>query len=208
VVGVWADTERQALQVTSSGAGRGKWVQVSRLGNPLVNEVVIPIGKKDMFNRTQPKDDAKNYASYVLNPELAKIMNLLYHVNAPETKRDDIVSALLVGLPGKTMISPKSVPADTLKLNLGVPPSAEPNRMGVLGNDLAGFPDGRRLGDDVTDESLRVVAGVLKGNNVPLGDGVDQNDVPFLDSFPYVASPHDGLDSNLKRTEPGHDPTP
>jgi hypothetical protein len=106
------------------------------------------------------------------------------------------------------MISPKAVPADTLKVNLGVPPSANPNRMGVLGGDLAGFPDGRRLADDVTDESLRVVAGVLKGNNVPLGDGVDQNDVPFLSTFPYVAPPHSGFDSQLKRTEPGHDPQP
>jgi hypothetical protein len=135
-------------------------------------------------------------------------MNQLFDIHAPEHNRDDIVSALLVGLPGKTMISPHAVPADTLKINLGVPPSANPNRMGVLGGDLAGFPDGRRLADDVTDESLRVVAGVLKGNNVPLGDGVDQNDVPFVDSFPYVAPPHSGFDSQLKRTEPGHAPTP
>src|SRR3954469_23125323 len=206
VVGVWASTERRALSIAGTGKSRGRWVQVSRLGNPLVNEVVIPIGKKDKFNRTQPKDDAQNYASYVLNPELAAVMNQLFHLGAPEHNRDDIVSALLVGLPGKTMISAKSVPADTLKLNLGVPPSSSPDRMGVLANDLAGFPDGRRLADDVTDESLRVVAGVLKGNNVPLGDGVDQNDVPFLSSFPYVAAPHNGLDSQLKRTEPAHEP--
>jgi len=206
VVGVWASTERRALEISGTGKSRGRWVQVSRLGNPLVNEVVIPIGKKDMFNRTRPKDDAKNYASYVLNPELAAVMNQLFHLGAPEHNRDDIVSALLVGLPGKTRISPKAVPADTLKINLGVPPSANPNRMGVLAGDLAGFPDGRRLADDVTDESLRVVAGVLKGNNVPLGDGVDQNDVSFLGSFPYVAPPHSGFESQLKRMEPGHNP--
>jgi hypothetical protein len=206
VVGVWASTERRALEVSGTGKSRGRWVQVSRLGNPLVNEVVIPIGKKDKFNRTQPKDDAKNYASYVLNPELAAVMNQLFHLGAPEHNRDDIVSALLVGLPGKTRISPKAVPADTLKINLGVPPSANPNRMGVLAGDLAGFPDGRRLADDVTDESLRVVAGALKGNNVPLGDGVDQNDVSFLGAFPYVAPPHSGFDSQLKRMEPGHNP--
>src|SRR4051794_6308096 len=206
VIGVWSSTERQALQVSGNEKAKGKWVQVSRLGNPLVNEVVIPLGKKDMFNRTQPKDDAKNYGKYVLSPELAKVMNLLFKINAPETNRTDIVEALLVGLPGKTKISANAVPADTLKINLGVPPADNPNRMGVLGNDLAGFPDGRRLGDDVTDESLRVVAGVLKGNNVPLGDGVDQNDVPFLGSFPYVAAPHNGLDSQLKRTEPAHEP--
>src|SRR3954462_14811398 len=208
VVGVWASTERRALEVSGTSKSKGPWVQVSRLGNPLVNEVVIPLGKKDMFNRTQPKDDAKNYASYVLNPELAAVMNKLFHINAPEHNRTDIVQALLVGLPGKTKISPNAVPADTLKINLGVPPAADPNRMGVLGGDLAGFPDGRRLADDVTDESLRVVAGVLKGNNVPLGDGVDQNDVPFLSTFPYVAAPHSGFDSQLKRMEPGHSPQP
>jgi uncharacterized protein DUF4331 len=206
VVGVWASTERRALEISGTGKSRGRWVQVSRLGNPLVNEVVIPIGKKDMFNRTRPKDDAKNYASYVLNPELAAVMNQLFHLGAPEHNRTDIVSALLVGLPGKTRISPKAVPADTLKINLGVPPSANPNRMGILAGDLAGFPDGRRLADDVTDESLRVVAGVLKGNNVPLGDGVDRNDVSFLGSFPYVAPPHSGFGSQLKRMEPGHSP--
>jgi hypothetical protein len=208
VIGVWASTERQAFTINSSGKGKGKWVQVSRLGNPLVNEVVIPLGLKDKYNRTQPKDDAKNYASNVLNPELAAVMNLLYKVNAPEHDRTDIVDALLVGLEGKTKISPNAVPADTLKLNLGVPPADTENHMGVLGGDLAGFPDGRRLADDVTDEALRVVAGELKGNHVPLGDGVDQNDVPFLGSFPYVAPPHNGYDSSLKRTEPGHDATP
>src|SRR4051812_12864047 len=209
VIGVWSSTERRALTVSGNTRSKGKWVQVSRLGNPLVNEVVIPLGKKDQFNRTQPKDDAKNYGAYVLKPELAAVMNLLYHVNAPETGRDDIVTALLTGVPGATQINgKKSAAADTLKVNLGVPPSATPNRFGYIAGDNAGFPDGRRLGDDVTDIELRVVAGFLKGNKVPLGDGVDQNDVPFLDSFPYVAPPHNGLDSQLKRSEPGHDPTP
>jgi hypothetical protein len=80
--------------------------------------------------------------------------------------------------------------------------------MGVLGGDLQGFPDGRRLADDVTDISLRVVAGALKGNNVPLGDGVDHNDVPYLNTFPYVAPPHDGFDAQLKQFNEGHAPTP
>ncbi|MFL5826175.1 MAG: DUF4331 domain-containing protein [Thermoleophilaceae bacterium] len=213
VVGVWSSTERARLQVTNakSAATKGKsngFVQVSRLGNPLINEVVIPLGQKDKFNRTQPKDDAKNYGKFALNPELAKVMNLLFHVNAPETNRTDIVQALLTGIPGKTMISKDAVPADTLKLNLGVPPTSTPNRFGVLAGDLAGFPDGRRLGDDVTDIELRVIAGFLKGNKVPLGDGVDQNDKPFLSTFPYVAVPTSGFDSALKRMEPPHDPTP
>jgi uncharacterized protein DUF4331 len=210
VVGVWASTERRALEVSGTGKSRGRWVQVSRLGNPLVNEVVIPIGQKDRFNRTQPKDDAKNYGKYVLSPELAKVMNLLFDLKAPETNRTDIVTALLTGVPGATQINgAKSAAADTLKINLGVPPTtSNPNRFGYIAGDNAGFPDGRRLSDDVTDIELRVVAGFLKGNKVPVGDGVDQNDVPFLDSFPYVAAPHAGFDSQLKRTEPGHDPTP
>jgi Domain of unknown function (DUF4331) len=210
VIGVWASTERRALQVSGSEKAKGKWVQVSRLGNPLVNEAVIPLGQKDKFNRTQPKDDAKNFGAYVVKPELAAIMNLLFKINAPETGRDDIVTALLTGVPGATQINGKSsAAADTLKINLGVPPTtSNPNRFGFIAGDNAGFPDGRRLADDVTDVELRVIAGFLKGNKVPLGDGVDQNDVPFLDSFPYVAPPHNGLDSQLKRTEPGHDPTP
>ncbi|MFL5841373.1 MAG: DUF4331 domain-containing protein, partial [Thermoleophilaceae bacterium] len=202
VIGVWASTERRALQVSGSEKAKGKWVQVSRLGNPLVNEAVIPLGQKDKFNRTQPKDDAKNFGAYVVKPELAAIMNLLFKINAPETGRDDIVTALLTGVPGATQINGKSsAAADTLKINLGVPPTtSNPNRFGFIAGDNAGFPDGRRLTDDVTDVELRVIAGFLKGNKVPLGDGVDQNDVPFLDSFPYVAPPHNGLDSQLKRT--------
>ena len=85
---------------------------------------------------------------------------------------------------------------DTLKINLGVPPaSGAPDRMGVLGGDKAGFPNGRRLEDDVVDIELQVVAGVLKGNAVPLGDGVDENDKPFLATFPYLAAPDSGFDS-------------
>jgi hypothetical protein len=216
VIGVWSSTERKRFQVTNdvSGKGsRGGWVQVSRLGNPLVNEVVIPIGKKDQFNRTQPKDDAKNYGQYVVNPELAKLMNALFNLGVKETGRTDIVQALLTGIPGLTQISSKPAAADTLKLNLGVPANPTPNRFGVLAGDNAGFPNGRRLGDDVVDIELRVIAGFLVppdqgGKKIPLGDGVDQNDKPFLTGFPYVAPPTAGLDSGPKRNEPQHDPTP
>ncbi|MGZ6589792.1 MAG: DUF4331 family protein [Solirubrobacteraceae bacterium] len=119
-----------------------------------------------------------------------------------------MVTALLSGIPGKTQISPKAVPADTLKINLGVPPTpvAKQSPMGVLGGNLGGFPDGRRLGDDVVDIELRVIGGELIGKSLPLGDGVDSNDVPFLTQFPYVAPPHDGFDSTLKRIEPTHAP--
>jgi hypothetical protein len=220
VVGVWSSTERKRLQVTNAVASASRkkhhrrakrgdgFVQVSRLGNPLVNEVVIPLGKKDQFNRTTPDKDAALYGKYVLNPELAAVMNALFHVNAPEHNRTDIVTALLTGIPGATAIGKHPAAADTLKINLGVPPSSNPNRFGVLGGDNAGFPDGRRLGDDVVDISLRVVAGYLKGNKVPLGDGVDQNDKPFLSTFPYVGAPNPGLDSALKRMEPEHPGTP
>jgi hypothetical protein len=227
VVGVWASTYRPRLQVTdqspvASAAKLGKKakharkasddngeVQVSRLGNPLVNEVVIPLGQKDKFNATQPSDDLKNFGKYVLSPELAKVINLLFPgLNVPENNRTDIVQALLTGIPGLTEIAPKAPPTDTLKINLGVAPNATPSRFGVIGGDTQGFPNGRRLTDDVVDISERVVGGFLKGNKLPLGDGVDQNDKPFRASFPYVASPRSGFDSQLKRTEPAHAPVP
>jgi hypothetical protein len=217
VVGVWATTERKRFQVngaTSQRArrsGHGGWVQVSRLGNPLVNEVVIPLGKKDQFNRTTPDRDAALYGRYVVKPELAAILNALFGVNAPENNRTDIVQALLQGIPmlnqHKGIDGPPAV--DTIKLNLGVPPAETEDRFGVIGGDTAGFPNGRRLGDDVVDIELQVVAGFLKGNRVPLGDGVDRNDKPFLSSFPYLASPSDGFNSAPStRIEPGHAPVP
>jgi hypothetical protein len=190
-------------------------VQVSRLGNPLVNELVIPLGQKDRFNRTQPQNDAANYGKYVVKPELAHLMNALFNLGVKETGRTDIVTALLTGIKGVTQISSKPAAADTLKINLGVPPTAagQENRFGVIAGDNAGFPNGRRLGDDVVDIELRVVGGFLLppdqgGKKLPLGDGVDQNDKPFLSAFPYVAPPTAGYDSDTKRTEPGHDPTP
>ena len=102
VVGVWSTTERRRLQVDRgrSRHGHGGWVQVSRLGNPLVNEVVIPLGKKDQFNRTTPDRDAALYGKYVVKPELAAVMNALFGVGAPEDNRTDIVQALLQGIPG------------------------------------------------------------------------------------------------------------
>jgi Domain of unknown function (DUF4331) len=217
VVGVWSTTERRKLQVTdgstsaSSSKGRkssaNPYVQVSRLGNPLVNEVVIPLGKKDQFNRTTPDRDGALYGKYVVTPELAKIINSLFPgLNVPEKNRTDIVEALLTGIPGVTQIAPKAPPTDTLKVNLGVPPSATEKPFGVIGGDTAGFPNGRRLGDDVVDIELRVVGGFLKGNKLPLGDGVNRNDKPFRASFPYVAAPSDGFNSQPKRLEPASPP--
>ncbi|HZG49562.1 MAG TPA: DUF4331 domain-containing protein [Thermoleophilaceae bacterium] len=214
VVGVWSSTERRRLQVTNATRRRVRanpWVQVSRLGNPLVNEVVIPLGQKDRFNRTTPNRDAELYGKYVVKPELAAVLNALFMVGAPEDDRTDIVQALLQGLPDlnqhKGIKGPPAV--DTIKLNLGTPPSDVEDRFGVIGGDTAGFPNGRRLGDDVVDIELQVVAGILKGNAVPLGDGVDQNDKPFLAGFPYLAAPDSGFDSRPStRIEPGHPPVP
>jgi hypothetical protein len=214
VVGVWSSTERRQLQVTDSERGaKGKWVQVSRLGNPLVNEVVIPLGQKDRFNRTQPQNDAANYGKFVVEPELAKLMNALFNLGVKETGRTDIVTALLTGVPGLTEIGSKPAAADTLKINLGVPPATTPNRFGVLAGDKAGFPNGRRLFDDAVDIELRVFGGFLipedqGGKKLPLGDGVDENDKMPLSTFPYAPTPRSGFESQIKRTEPGHDPTP
>ena len=216
VVGVWASTERQRISVRSHHGKhhvKRHWVQVSRLGNPLINEVIIPISQKDKFNRTSPADDAKNFGKYAVNPEVARLLNALFKLGVKETGRTDIVQALLTGVPGLTQIGDKPAAADTLKLNLGVPPAATENRFGALAGDTAGFPNGRRLADDVTDIELRVIGGALLpanqgGKQLPLGDGVDRNDKPFRSSFPYVATPRDGFSGILKRTEPAHAPVP
>jgi hypothetical protein len=213
VVGVWATTERQATKVLGKRARSNDYVQVSRLGNPLINEVVIPIGRKDKFNRTSPSDDLRNFGQFALNPEPARLLNALFGLGVKETDRTDVVQALLTGVPGLTQIGRNPAPADTLKLNLGVPPATTENRFGVLAGDVAGFPNGRRLADDVVDIELRVIAGALLtpeqgGKQIPLGDGVDQNDKPFRSSFPYVAMPTDGLSGIVKRTEPAHAPVP
>ena len=216
VVGVWSTTERRKLQVTNGGQGGkhgNKWVQVSRLGNPLVNEVIIPLGQKDRFNRTTPDRDAKLYGQFVTQPELAAVLNALFNVGAPETNRTDIVQAVLQGVPGLNQHKGKfaGTPVDTLKLNLGIDPSPNPSRFGVIGGDLAGYPNGRRLTDDVVDIDLQVVAGFLAdpANKVPLGDGVDQDGKGFLNQFPYLNSPDSGFDSNPGQyIEPAHPPVP
>ena len=216
VVGVWASTERRRVSVLASHNDNDghDWVQVSRLANPLVNEVVIPVREKDHFNRTTPDRDAELYGGFVVKPELAAIMNALFDLKVPETGRADIVLAVLQGIPGLNQQTGK--PVDTLKVNLGVAPTDNPKRLGVLAGDNAGYPNGRRLTDDVTDIALRVVAGVLADpakfpslkdacktatcpNTTPLGDGVDTNDKSFLSAFPYLPKTDSGFDSRIKR---------
>ena len=106
---MWASTERRKLQVTDSrtGKGKGNYVQVNRLGNPLVNELIIGLPDKDKFNRTEPQDDAKNYAGYVVEPEILKALNALFNLNIKEKDRTDLV-ALITGLEGLNKISPKA----------------------------------------------------------------------------------------------------
>jgi len=191
---------RRLSQRPGTGASpivSGGWVQVSRLGNPLINEVVIPLGMKDVYNATYPIDDLANFGTYVLNPELAGIIHLLFGVNVPPNPRTDLL-VLVQGIAGLTQ-RPNEVISDQLRLNVAVfptPPSLV-NRLGVIGGDHSGFPNGRRPYDDTVDIALRVVAGVLVDGfdvapNNQLGDGVDGPDVPFIAGFPFLFTPHDG----------------
>jgi len=197
VVGVWTSTERKAAYVRKHKLRRG-WVQVSRLGNPLVNEVVIPTKLKDRWNRLTPATDSR-FSTYYENPILAAVINQLYGVGAPEHNRDDLVQVLLTGVPG--LNNTGTTRADELRINLAIPPKPRgtENRLGVLGNDLAGFPNGRRLTDDVIDIAERAVAGALKGNNVPLGDGVNADDKATLPVFPFEPDPESGADNTKGR---------
>jgi len=198
-IGVWSSTDR--LNVTVAGKVRKGWSQVSRIGNPLVNEVVVPTKFKDLWNRSQPVND-KQFAGPVLTPILAKLMNDLYKVNAPETNRDDLVAVFGTGVQGLNYTGPTV--ADLLRLNYSIPvtPSDKVNRLGVIGGDNGGFPNGRRLADDVVDAAEQVMAGFLKGNKVPLGDGVNTGDVPALGFFPYQADPASGFANTKGQQKP------
>ena len=196
-LGVWSSTDRQ--NVTVNGKLHSGWTQVSRLGEPLINEVVIPTGLKDLWNRTTPAQDAQ-FKKYYETPILAAVLNKLYKLGVPETGRSDLVAVLGTGIPKVTFTG--NTFADELRINVAIPVTAagKVSRMGVLGGDNAGFPNGRRLGDDVVDIEEQAVAGFLQGKKVPLGDGVDANDVAYLGHFPYAAAPHSGYE-NAKATK-------
>ena len=206
IIGIWSTTSRFSTTVIDTDGtrtGEGDLVQVSRLGNPLVNEVVVPLALKDVFNASDPVGDAQFLPAVInpsaaLEPSLPEALNTILGINVPEGDREDLVQVFLTGVPGLNQ-PPNVVPAELLRLNLAIPPSAEENPLGVLGGDTAGFPNGRRLSDDVVDIELRVVAGALvDGFNVApnnlLGDGVSENDLPFLPQFPFAATPHQGFD--------------
>jgi hypothetical protein len=211
VIGVWTTTERRRIRVTGGGSS-GSWVQVSRLGNPLVNEVVVPAGLKDAFNSIGPDEDAGIPAvvKRVTEPELPKLIEAIYGVPAPPTPRNDLVEIFLTGITTKANgpikadlnsqlnnadVNPQRFrPSEMLRLNLGVPVTDTPERLGVLAQDLQGFPNGRRLTDDVVDIALQAVEGAAQSGQLVEaladGDRVDANDNEFSDTFPYVALPN------------------
>lgn len=222
VVGVWSTTERRGAEVYDSRSGKHDgWRQVSRLGNPLVNEVVVPLKYKDAFNSISPDQDrtVQPVVDKVFDPILPKLIEKVYKIPAPPTPRKDLAEIYLTGIckacgPIKADLNahrlnkdanPRGiVPAEELRLNMAVPPAAKPNRLGVLGGDLAGFPNGRRLSDDVIDISLQAVEGAAQsGKLVPAlaeGDKVNANEVAFGKKFPYLALPHT---KNVNKSEAG-----
>lgn len=211
VIGIWSTASRRRMNVLNDaqtkGTTKGDWVQISRLGNPLVNEVIIPLKLKDAFNGLSPKDDAIA-APFVLDPQLAKLLKAVFKIDIPAAPRNDLVTIFATGIkagsvPGaptfNTFLS-DGKPHEMMRLNVAIQPTiSNPNRLGLLGGDPAGHPNGRRVFDDVTDIALRAVAGgtpftpaTNKAPNNVLGDGVSQNDVPYLTKFPYLGTPHSG----------------
>src|SRR6202142_3428846 len=175
VIGVWTAASRQRVTIWDADSGEnqamGPFRQVSRLGNPLINEVIIPMGKKDLWNSLTPAHD-KQFATYVANPGLAGLLNVLYPGVFPNlaalvasgAARADLEAILLTGIPAGVVNSTfttftGTVLSDMLRLNTSIAPSSNPNILGVLGGDLAGFPNGRRVFDDVVTVELRAIAG-------------------------------------------------
>jgi Domain of unknown function (DUF4331) len=231
VLGFWTTASRQTVTRIEEGkgtsAGSGPWSQVSRLGNPLVNEVVVPVALKDYWNSQPPASD-KQFGAAVLAPELAKLLPVLYPGAFPNLaayqnagkKRPDIEAVFLTGIPGSilpsapTNVGGKAV-ADMLRLNVAVPPKAPGEAgyspLGVLGGDVGGYPNGRRIQDDVVTIALRAVAGatlplVDKTYTVDavvkdVSDGASFETSNYQAVFPYLGDPHDGYDN--PSTTPG-----
>jgi Domain of unknown function (DUF4331) len=220
VIGVWTTASRQRVRLWDADHGEdvncGPFRQVSRLGNPLFNEVLIPLGKKDLWNSLPPSDD-KQFVSYVTNPELAGLLPVLYPGVFPNlaalvksgAARADLEAILLTGIPAGIVPgfqnNTGSVLADMLRLNTAIPPAASPNELGIIGGDLAGFPNGRRVFDDVVTIELRAIAGVtyplVDSTYTPdaaageVTDGLTSSSVPsgYLDQFPYLGVPYSGF---------------
>ena len=222
VIGVWTTASRQRVRLWDADNGEnldsGPFRQVSRLGNPLINEVIIALGDKDRWNTLPPAGD-KQFAHYYANPELAGLLPVLYPGVFPNLAalvksgqaRADLEAILLTGIPAGIVPgfqnSTGPLQADMLRLNTAISPTANPNILGVIGGDLAGFPNGRRVFDDVVTIELRAIAGLT----VPLvdktftpdkaagqvTDGLDPSSVsaPYLSQFPYLGVPYSGFDN-------------
>ncbi len=220
VIGVWATASRRRVRIFNSETGKthsaGRYRQVSRLGNPLFNEVIVPMAAKDRWNADKPWED-HHYAKYVSKPELAGLLPVLYPGVFPKlagyTKpRADLLAILLTGIPAGVVPGFQnytgSTQADLVRLNVAVPPSSNPNPLGLVGGDAAGFPNGRRVFDDVVTVELRAVAGgtipLVDPSYTPDGaaslsdgikDGTSNTNAPFLDTFPYLGDPAGGYQS-------------
>jgi hypothetical protein len=219
VIGVWTTTTRSKVRVTGAAGAdapdafsRDNQVQVSRLGNPLVNEVVVPAGLKDAFNSISPDKDAgiPEVVDRVNNPEVPRLIESIYGVPAPATPRTDLAEIFLTGITTKAGgpikadlnsqlnnadVNPSRFrPSEMLRLNLSVPVADKPNRLGLLAGDKQGFPNGRRLTDDVVDIELQALEGAAQTGKIvdalAAGDKVDANDQKFGGTFPYVALPN------------------
>jgi hypothetical protein len=216
VLGVWGSASRRTVRITDGASSErseaGPWVQVSRLGNPLFNEALIPMGLKDKWNASQPVDDSK-FVSHVQHPELAKLLPVLYPGEFPNLEkltaaREDLVAILLTGLPAGIIPGFQNntgkVLADMLRLNVAIPPASDPNVLGIIGGDLAGFPNGRRVIDDITNVELRAIAGatfpLVESKYTPdaavsaISQGITPSSFRSQATFPYVATPHSGFD--------------
>ncbi len=207
-IGTWGATYRPRTTIRRSPdemAGMPstdpvQYRQVQRMGNPLINEVIIGIGSKDKFSMSQPKDD-KQFASFALDPVLARALNAIYGIKVPDAPRVDLLPLVTYAPPIAAMGTPAGPVADLLRLNTGVPPTpvSSRKRLAVLAGDLGGWPNGRRVSDDVVDIALRAVAGVLAGGQFSgfpynsIGDGVNANDVAYQETFPYVGFAQSGL---------------
>jgi Domain of unknown function (DUF4331) len=212
VIGVWASASRRRAPVLEPGgsAGMGDWVQVSRLGNPLFNEVIVPMGDKDRWNALPASAD-KQFLDYVRHPELARLLPVLYPGVFPNLQgltaaRADLVAILLTGIPSGVVKGFQNytgpVYADQLRLNMAIAPAKAPNPIGLIGGDAAGFPNGRRVFDDVVSVELRAVAGatypLVHPSYTPDGaaglltDGLGPNSTRYLDTFPYLGTPQSG----------------
>jgi hypothetical protein len=214
-IGVWTTASRRRFRYFDGRddyrfEGVGHFQQVSRLANPLFNEVLVPMVRKDEWNAVDPRDDDR-FAQYVRRPEIARLLPVLYpgvfpNLAALDEDRADLVAILLTGLPSGIVPGFQNFTgptlADLVRLNVAIPPSAAPNPLGVVAGDLAGFPNGRRVIDDVVTVELRAIAGLtyplVDPGYVPDGAAsliTDGTTPPaFLAQFPYLNTPAAGYD--------------